>query len=108
MKASLERLYETTLSLSQRLDMADSDELAALVELRDEVIRNLELKSNITDTEKRMLKEIGELDEAVVFRMIALKEEAAQAINKMSQSRLQKKGYQNAYAAESFFFDTKK
>ena len=108
MTALVQGLYEKTTELVKRLEVAEYEEFTALVELREEALHELQRRKGLSEEEKRMLRQIGEFDTAIVARMDELKQEAAQGSRRMAQSRHQQKMYQAAYTAESFFFDKRK
>ncbi|MCF2944120.1 hypothetical protein [Paenibacillus tarimensis] len=91
----------------EQLDTAPYEEFTELVVLRDNVLQELQQKPDMSEDEKHMLRQIGEFDSVILNRMLELKEEAAQAIQKLSKTRVQKKAYQDSYTPGSFFFDRK-
>lgn len=101
------KLYSDTLYLVDQIDNTDYEEFLSLIKLRDEVIEEL-LLSNVTEEDKRMLAEIGSYDDIINKRMIMLKNEASQELDKIRTTRARKKTYEKSYASESYFFDAKK
>lgn len=109
----IKKLLDTTEELAVRIELVDEDSINKLLELRDEVISLLQ--SNIegpSPSEKDLLLKILEYEELILQRMHILKAEAADALEKIQSSRMQKSVYENNYdhvhAAASLFFDKKK
>ncbi|WP_042170059.1 hypothetical protein [Paenibacillus gorillae] len=111
MLKELTELYDTTLLMVERIDEIEPDQLLMLLDLRSDVIMKLELQPVISIAEKERLTEIGKFDSLITGRMNDLKEEASQALEKIKQTQIQKKvyeqAYDNAYVTESYFFDQK-
>ncbi|SFF38549.1 hypothetical protein SAMN04487969_14328 [Paenibacillus algorifonticola] len=98
-------LYVKTKQLVEHLDHSESDELLALIELREDVINQLESGILVSEEQKQLLREIGEFDEVLLTKMHFFKDEASQGLNKINNNRLQKQVYEQAYASESYFID---
>ncbi|WP_171056263.1 hypothetical protein [Paenibacillus sinopodophylli] len=107
MSGTLIELYETTLELARRLEDTSVDEWMDLIQLRDEVIPILQLRPELEEEEKRMLRIIVGYDEVMVARMNELKEEAAAMIIKVNKTRIQKNSYDSSSSSESYFIDRK-
>lgn len=107
MMANIANLYDTTMRLVERIDEADSDELSNLIELRDEIIHELQLISVIPEDGKQMLRKIGEFDEVIFTRMNGLRDEASRGLEKIKKTRMQKQVYEQSYVPESYFVDRK-
>lgn len=108
----LTQLYHTTIQLVERIDEVESEQLLDLLELRNVVIMELEQQSNLSEAEKEKLRDICGFDPLIARRMNSLKEEASQVLEKIKQTQIQKKVYEQtydqAYSSESYFFDQKK
>ncbi|MFF2092620.1 hypothetical protein [Paenibacillus sp. NPDC058174] len=106
MASQLNHLHELTMRIAQNIDMADVDELLELVECRDHVINSLQSIS-LSEDERTLLVEINKYDSLITSRMTILMEEAAQGLEKIAKTKLQKQSYEKMYAGESYFFDKK-
>ncbi|UVI29888.1 hypothetical protein [Paenibacillus spongiae] len=101
-------LLNVTKRTSDQIDEINEEELNVLLELRDEVIGQLNGSgSSLSKTEKELLQKIGEYDYVIVQRMEYLKEEASQGLAKLQASQMQKSRYEQASASESYFIDRK-
>ncbi|ANY66969.1 hypothetical protein BBD42_11180 [Paenibacillus sp. BIHB 4019] len=98
-------LYVKTKQVVEQLDHAESDDLLALIELRENVINQLETGLIVSEEQKQLLRDIGGFDEVLLAKMQLLKDEASQGLNKLNNNRLQKQVYEQAYASESYFID---
>ncbi|MFC5401744.1 hypothetical protein ACFPOF_03275 [Cohnella soli] len=108
MNATLRQLHDVTVELTGRIGHADHDELVNLVELRESVLLDVQQRRPLPDAEENLLRAIAEHDPVIVARMEALREEAADELQKIAVTRLQQQKYQQSFNAESFFFDEKK
>ncbi|XEC95381.1 hypothetical protein AB6A23_02040 [Paenibacillus tarimensis] len=103
------QLHDLTRSLAGNLSDATQEQFEALIALRDEVLTELNQRSEISNDEKQILREISHFDKSLVHRMAAIRDEAADAIEKIQQSRIQKNAYeQGNAAASSYFIDKRK
>ncbi|WP_139996967.1 hypothetical protein [Paenibacillus paridis] len=107
MTLQLETLHKLTLKIAQRIDNTNIEELLSLVQLRDDAIESLNAKSIISEVEQSLLQQIRKEDDLILSRMTALKDEAAEGLNKIAKIRIQKKTYEKMYAGDSYFFDKK-
>jgi hypothetical protein len=105
---SLRLLYLNTISLVSDIDQTSPEQLLSLIALRDVVLEELELQPVITDDDKRVLKHTVEYDSMLTSRLLQLKNEAAQALDRISKSRIQKQVYEQAHSHNSYFFDRRK
>jgi len=104
----LERLRNETVRLASGSSDPTGEELECLLELRDVVLRELSAVASISDNDKRLLREIGSCDPAILKRLETLKNEAAEGIRKVNQIKAQKSVYDQTYEIGSYFIDKKK
>ncbi|MFD1953956.1 hypothetical protein ACFSL6_07105 [Paenibacillus thailandensis] len=108
METSIRMLLEKTTELVNRIDTTEYQEWSSLVELRESVLAEAMNKPGLSEEEKQLLRQIGEFDSVVTARMITLKQEAQSGLQKIRNTRMQKKAYQIDYTPDSFFYDIKK
>lgn len=100
-------LHEKTQRLSQSTH-SSSDDWLELIDLRDEIIRHLQLLPEISENDKQILLAIREYDERVICRMNEIMEEAVDNISKINKIKKQNKVYENTYTPASYFIDRRK
>lgn len=105
--SSIERL---TIETIQRLHDMGPQDFEDFLEQREALFHALQF-ATIGDEEKHQWRErvqaMMERDALVVNRMKALKDEAAQELLKIHQSRQQRKVYEASGRSDSFFYDMK-
>ncbi|WP_133297970.1 hypothetical protein [Paenibacillus paeoniae] len=101
----LEQLYEETLNMVEKTEAVNAEELIALVDQREKVIHLLEQQGNLSTSQKEILFKISEHDASIQSKMELLRDEAAQALNKLAKTRIHKNKYEAQYTGESFFVD---
>lgn len=87
---------------------AEEEELYALVDLRDAVLDELQLNSEISAGDKKIISEVLELDSIILEKMFEFKSEASSRLAKIKAVRQQKNAYDTHYSTDSYFFDKKK
>ncbi|RIX47305.1 hypothetical protein D3P08_25110 [Paenibacillus nanensis] len=107
MSITIAKLYDETLEYVKRLDSTTYEESILLVDLRDMVLNELKKDIVLTEDERKMLRQIGEFDKAILARFTELKDEASNAMQKINVTRMQKQKYEQAYAPQSYFVDYK-
>lgn len=95
------------MKIVQGIDESSVDELLDLVQSRDDAIESLQLADNISEVEREILAKIINYDVLIASRMNVLMEEAAQGLEKIAKTKVQKQSYEKMYAGESYFFDKK-
>ncbi|MGG4144871.1 hypothetical protein ABEW34_17280 [Paenibacillus algorifonticola] len=105
---AIQKLYDMTQAMAAVLMENTEEDFYTLVELRDEVLKNLQANSEISESDKQLLSKILEYDQVIVERMNTIRSEASVALGKIQSFRLQKNAYDMGYSTESYFFDQKK
>lgn len=101
-------LYETTMNLVENIKEINQEELLDLVEMRDEVLKGLEMQPDITSQDRLLLKKIIDKDAAVQERLNHFRLEALQGLDTIQRSRIQKQHYEQSHKANGFLFDLRK
>ncbi|KQO11012.1 flagellar protein FliT [Paenibacillus sp. Leaf72] len=104
----IQKLFDMTQAMAANLIENTEEEFYTLVDLRDEVLKNLQANPEISASDKQMLSKILELDQVIVERMMTIRSEASAALGKIQSFRLRKNAYDLGYSTESYFFDQKK
>lgn len=108
MSNKLLALHRSTLDLIERLQEADENDFSRLIILRKRALNELSRQEQVTEEDKCIIRELGQFDEPLMKRMIELKDEAANGLRRVAQSKKQRALYQAPWAAQSYFFDRKK
>ncbi|OWA36190.1 hypothetical protein B9G55_10090 [Saccharibacillus sp. O16] len=105
-KSLLDQLQQMAEETVERLTELDEEEFEEFAERRQQLTDRLEgLRSAITDRDRQQINYILRFDEVILRRMHALKDEAGHWMEQQSKIKVQKGAYQQAYAANSMFFD---
>lgn len=105
MIVELIQLHETTVRLVARIEEVELEELMALLETRDHLISKLIPHTSLTEEVKQVIRKICGYDQVIVSRMCSLKDEAAQELDRINKTRIQKKTYDQSYSSSSYFID---
>jgi hypothetical protein len=108
MKSKLELLFIETEKLVLKLNITDQYDFENLVEIREEVLKQLLDRSSLTDNDRQLLLKIQSRHAILLQRMMKIREEALLTLAKIQRSKLQKNVYENSYSSESYFIDRKK
>ncbi|AJY74509.1 hypothetical protein [Paenibacillus beijingensis] len=104
----MEMLFKETAALMEDLSSVDYERLVHLVELRERALVEMQTLNRINESDQTTLSKLNEFDGAILGRMNQLKVEASVGLQKIQQSRMQKKVYDGDYNAGSSFFDKRK
>lgn len=107
MLEALLSLYNKTRDVAMAPDDVFIDQIEELIELREQIIRELSLKPSIADEEKVYIRQISEFDNKVNMRMTHLRDEASKELRIINNTRKQKSGYDLHQPNESYFIDYK-
>ncbi|MDP5275891.1 flagellar protein FliT [Chengkuizengella axinellae] len=111
MDSLIPQLESLTKQTYDQLKSITYKELEQFVNKRESIINQMK-NSGITDEQKQLFQQtivnITRYDKEILMKMKQLKDEASQELNKIQSGRKQKSAYQNAYTADSVFFDKKK
>lgn len=105
---TLNRLVNYVNKVSNNLDHLAMEQINDILELRDQLIVELENTIGLTGEQKTQLQTLATYDQKIVERMEQLKQEAANELIKISNIRKQQEGYSSQYDTESYFIDNKK
>jgi len=93
----------------EKLDEMDEEEFEQFSNFRQQLTERLiALRSDVTDQDRNRIEYILNFDHQILRRMQALKDEAGHWMEQQSKIKVQKGAYQQAYAANSMFFDHRK
>lgn len=93
----------------EKLDEMDEEEFEQFSSFREKLTERLmELRSEVTDEDRSRIEYILKFDQQILQRMHALKDEAGHWMEQQGKIKVQKGAYQQAYAANSMFFDHRK
>ncbi|NDI36511.1 flagellar protein FliT [Chengkuizengella sediminis] len=105
------QLEELTKQTFEQLNSMSYEQLEQFVQNREKIINQIK-NIKITDEHKQkyqqMIQNITKYDKQILEKMKKLKNEASQELHKIQSGKKQKTAYQNAYTADSVFFDRKK
>ncbi|SFB47753.1 hypothetical protein SAMN05216312_109194 [Cohnella sp. OV330] len=104
----LDILKEFTERLALQIDDSDSEVLERLIALREEVIEDLQHRAPLSDEDKAKIQIIQSHHDVLVGRMAKLRDEASQGLQRIQQTRLQKRSYEAPGSINAIFFDKKK
>jgi cell division septum initiation protein DivIVA len=106
MLEQVKKLHSMTLTISDIIDQTDVDQLLDLVEFREKVIKSLQsCNEPVPEEIQFMLREIQYCNDIIVGRIRELMEEAAAGLQSFNRFSQQKKVYEQAYTANSYFVD---
>lgn len=111
MRRQLDDLLESASRLMDRLGEAEFEELVAFVEQREQFVDQLRANPLSEEERRQLADDVHKLlsfDEAIVDRMLALKDEAASGLVRLKGARTQKTAYDQVYSPDSLFFDKRK
>ncbi|OBR63551.1 hypothetical protein A7K91_06250 [Paenibacillus oryzae] len=104
----LASLYKKTRELVEETSEVPYEEFVELVEMRESIIQKLYLYGTLNETEKMYIQQISQLDNEVNRRMHEHRNNAAQQLKKLDETRKQRSGYDMDLAGESYFIDYRK
>ncbi|MCM3750201.1 hypothetical protein M3223_22960 [Paenibacillus pasadenensis] len=93
-----------TTALISRIKTVAPEELEYLIELRESVLASFN-SSQLTSDDMQIVRVLQSYDATLLSRMRELKEEAAAALLKIQQSKVQKNAYSSTGALGSYFID---
>lgn len=99
-----EVLAETIRLAESELDTG-YEEFVALTDLRQKLVDEVQSRSSLSDGDKLLLRELAQYDEAIMSRMMALKQEAEHGIQRMNATKKQQNAYGLMGLGESIMFD---
>lgn len=104
----LDRLYDLTLEVINRLDVINYEDMASFVDQREFLVNNMKADCiKLNETDKVKVEQLLKYDQMLNNKMLLLKNEAASWLNKRETIRVQKDAYSSNYAPDSLFFDMK-
>ncbi|WP_172257164.1 hypothetical protein [Saccharibacillus deserti] len=93
----------------EKLDEMDEEEFEQFSNFRQQLTERLiALRSDVTDQDRSRIEYILNFDHKILLRMQALKDEAGHWMEQQGKIKVQKGAYQQAYTANSMFFDHRK
>jgi|GEM_PF-3579370 hypothetical protein len=106
----VERLREETERLVEQIDSATDEQLAGLLEVREEALNYLrlrwaEMSPKEQEDNRQLLRLIGAHDAVILDRMRVIRDQAAEELKRIRQARSQQEAYQRKGYANSLFFD---
>ncbi|WP_166243641.1 hypothetical protein [Paenibacillus turpanensis] len=104
MEEILQSILSMTITLANSSEHGFEDYLL-LIDLRQEVVNNLEAGYVLSASEKNILSKIKPYEDLVFQRMKLLKDEAEQGLVRIQNSKRQRKGYNQPGLSESIMFD---
>jgi DNA repair ATPase RecN len=108
----IKELLSQTQDMVRHIEDATYEELEAFTESREKLISSLielEMQGQIDlKAYQPTIEEILSYDAQLLARMNELKQQASEELIKFQTTKKQKNGYDNAYNADSFFYDKKK
>lgn len=108
MSMTVQELYTFALRLADNLEETDREQFERLIQLRENVLMELSNNKDVSEADKAKLRDIGTFDSLFTERMLQIKNEASDQLQKIQNFRFQKKMYEQAYSAGSYFIDKKK
>ncbi|KJK29948.1 hypothetical protein MMB75_12235 [Paenibacillus sp. P2(2022)] len=91
------------------LSTLDEDGLLAFSTKREELVQAMKpYGAAATNEIKEQIRGILQEEQAILARMMEIKQEAAEWLQKRGMIRAQQHAYQQSYAANSLFFDNRK
>jgi len=104
----LEELHLLTIRVAKEGIGDRTEQLDRLIDLRDQVLFGLAQSPELTNQQRGLLREVSRYDQTIVQQMQLAKFQAAEAIKKLNQSKVQKNVYETGYNAGGHFIDHKK
>lgn len=106
----LESLVAKYVQLGQRtiaqVKELDENQLLEFVEQRDEIVKQMEpLQSAITDDLRRRIQGMLQNERVIMERMLEIKQEAAEWLERRGNIRSQQSAYQRSYTVGGSFID---
>jgi hypothetical protein len=109
MNNDIQKLYELTLLVVDRLDDITYEELADFANNRLDMVSRIELcKEQLKEEDKEIIRQLMNFDTKILAKMDAYKNEASEWLLKQGAIRDQKMAYNSSYTPDSLFFDHKK
>lgn len=102
------QLFDLTLHIIDQIGDIGYEDLAAFADQRESLVKTM--MSNHTEfneSDKIKIKQLMDYDHIIINKMLSLKNEASNWLNKQGSIRVQKNAYSAHYAPDSLFFDTK-
>lgn len=111
MNELLHELNQLTKNVIGRLEQMSYEEMEIFVESRQILSDGIAHKAielgGLHSSQKQLLAKILSYDEEIATRLQVLRLEAKSWLERNQQIKIQQSAYQNAYSADSFFFDWK-
>lgn len=108
----VQRLYEMTEKMMERLDTAEYEDLDQFVIARERVIselkENRDQQKETTAHHQQMIRQVLAWDQLIQGRMLQLKDEASSGLRKMKDTRKQHDAYSPTYALDGVYVDKRK
>jgi hypothetical protein len=105
----MDKLIKEVLAETVRLAESGPDtgyeEFVALTDLRQTLVDEVQGRSSLTESERMLLRELGQYEETILSRMMALKQEAELGMQRMNASKKQQNAYGLMDLGESIMFD---
>ena len=105
----MDKLIREVLAETIRLVESEPDtgyeEFVALTDLRQALVDEVQNRDSLTDGENLLLSELAKYDETIMYRMMALKQEAELGIQRMNATKKQQNAYGLMGLGESIMFD---
>ncbi|MFC4102029.1 hypothetical protein [Paenibacillus xanthanilyticus] len=110
MEQPIVRLKRLSAELVSRLGECELEDFDQYMTEREEIFENL-MQGQLKPEEHEDAKRILELDKQIIIRMLQLKNEAAEELEKVQQGQRSRNLYDSSYGAhqdESLFFDRRR
>ncbi|NBI27741.1 flagellar protein FliT [Chengkuizengella marina] len=107
----ISQLEELTKQTFDQLNSMNYEQLEQFVQKREKIInqiKNIKISNEHKQKYQKLIQNITQYDKQILEKMKKLKDEASQELHKIRSGKKQKTAYQNAYTADSVFFDKKK
>ncbi|TFE29035.1 hypothetical protein [Cohnella luojiensis] len=104
----LRLVLDESKQLSQLIQPEDYERFERFVETRQLLTVAVEQKGDLTQQEKRLIREILQYDPIIMRHMQSLKDEAMQGLNRLNASKKQKAAYNTSGFHESIMFNKRK
>ncbi len=105
----MEKLIKDVLAETIRLAESEPDigyeAFVALTDIRQTLVDEVLSKRSLSDGEKLLLRELAQYDEAIMSRMMALKQEAEIGMQRTNATKKQQNAYGVMGHGESIMFD---
>ncbi len=93
----------------ERINELNEDELVEFVDQKAELVNKImSFRNVVSEEDKQIISVLTQQEQAIVSRMEALKEDAAEWLSRRGMIRSQSQAYNNSYSMDSLFIDRRK